>query len=523
MKNTYQNKKGVALITVVMFFLVMVILLSGLLFSTVSNLGNTQTAQKHTSVFYAAESGINLQVAKFINLIEEAKAETWAKTSLDYEISLLVNQINNVDNTVILKDNLGNPVETTISITGPHYDVNFEDYTFYTIQSIGEIENVNRTLTTNFGYRYVIGEGPLLPISGAIIANAGINVGQGAIVGPIASNFVNGSTITIGNGNSAFDCEDVGDLGIPEDRDDITLCPDQTEPLDHLIHFGPVRTPDYNALYPLNNLQQVSRSGNTLNLTSAPTGGVGFKVTDLNITSDFSINLGSWAASDDQVIVLRVQKSALPNGIVFGDDSNDDITVIGKGKLMILVEHTDSMAISGNINNVSNPNPNKFMIVLRTKNPTLEQSRELNIDSNGGKTTVIASILSDSIANISWNKVNFFGFLITNAGFNAGTNVTQDYDGNVVFTAGSEVGVVGYPPIWIYAPYARINLQAAGSIVYGTLKGNSVDVQANKGGIIYPESNLEYPFSEWTQLPVYDNGDPVNADIEYRVSPIKEN
>ena len=119
MKNIHTNKKGVALLTVVLFFLVMVILLGGLLFATVNNLKNTQTAQKHTSVYYAAESGINLQLAKFMNLFETAKANNWSISNLENQIIALRNSVNSTDGLVTMKDNLGKPTSTMVTMSGP--------------------------------------------------------------------------------------------------------------------------------------------------------------------------------------------------------------------------------------------------------------------------------------------------------------------------------------------------------------------------------------------------------------------
>ena len=58
------NNKGVALVTVVLFFLVLVILLGGVMFSSISNQGNAIRSKEHTSAYYVAESGMNITLEK---------------------------------------------------------------------------------------------------------------------------------------------------------------------------------------------------------------------------------------------------------------------------------------------------------------------------------------------------------------------------------------------------------------------------------------------------------------------------
>lgn len=58
------NSKGIALVTVVLFFLVLVILLGGVMFSSISNQGNAMLSKDHSSSYYVAESGLNVTIEK---------------------------------------------------------------------------------------------------------------------------------------------------------------------------------------------------------------------------------------------------------------------------------------------------------------------------------------------------------------------------------------------------------------------------------------------------------------------------
>lgn len=532
MKNLHFDKKGVALLTVVLFFLVMVILLGGLLFATVNNLKNTQTAQKHTSVYYAAESGINLQVAKFLNLFETAKDENWTVGSLNASVESLKNQINS-DNEVLLKDNLGNPVKTTITISGPFTETDFPNHTFYSIQSVGSVGGVERTLSTNFGYEYIPGVGDVAELAAAIIVNGSINIDSGFVEGPIASNMepVGSAVLNIknfGKNNSAFTCdlvgEDYGDIVLPQSYIDLANssntdllmnpCPSITKPQDKKIVFSDIKIGEFTSY---DKLVKVTATSSSLTLPSLPSGKVGFWIEDLDINrnGNFVINLGTWAESEETLITLRVKAVSLTNGIRF---SKGNIIINGKGRLQVLVDQTSEIDIATDINvDDTVKDPNKFMLILRTNN----MPRALKISNN---TKVVSSILTDSTANIDWKNMIYYGILVSNAGFISGENALQTYEGVVNFQAGSVSGETGYPPIWIYAPYANVHLQSAGTEVVGMIMGNSFSMSTQGGGVKYElDEDMDYPFNTWVPLPYLESGDPINSSIEYRITPIKEN
>ena len=340
MKNIHTNKKGVALLTVVLFFLVMVILLGGLLFATVNNLKNTQTAQKHTSVYYAAESGINLQLAKFMNLFETAKANNWSISNLENQIIALRNSVNSTDGLVTMKDNLGKPTSTMVTMSGPHSDLNHPNYTFYRIQSIGTVGGVQRTLSTSIGYEYALGSGPLLPIAGAIVVNRGIDVQNGSVVGSIATNLAGGSTISMRRVN----CNLIPQFTVP------TLgtspCPTKEVKMEENKHivFSDIVLPQYptNAEL-LSKYTQVTLVSNTITLPDPGTK-VGYYISNISPTNTLTIDLGNWMDPLDYV-VLRVTGTM---------SFTRRINVIGTGRVMLLMDHNSGITISGSINPGSN-------------------------------------------------------------------------------------------------------------------------------------------------------------------------
>lgn len=58
-RNTLRGKDGVALLTVVLIFLVMVIMVAGMSVWSMGNMTNSKVSNEHTAAFYAAEAGIN--------------------------------------------------------------------------------------------------------------------------------------------------------------------------------------------------------------------------------------------------------------------------------------------------------------------------------------------------------------------------------------------------------------------------------------------------------------------------------
>lgn len=493
MRKLYQERKGVALLTVVLFFLVMVILLGGLLFATVSNLRNTQTAQKHTSVYYAAESGINLQIAKFLDLFETAKANNWTISYLENQIIALRNAINSTDGQVSMKDNLGNPTSATVLMTGPHSDASYPDYTFFSIQSTGTVGGVQRTLTTNIGYEYVLGSGPLLPISGAIVVNSGINVQNGNVVGSIATNLDDSSTIYMRTVNCSLIPQfTVPTLGAsPCPAKEVLMSEDK-----HIV-FSDIVLPLYPTAADLSNRYTLATmNSNTITLAD-PGLKDGYYISNISPTGTLTINLGNWM---DPLEYVKLRVTGTMN-------FNQRINVTGTGRVMLLLDHNSGVTISGQINPTSN-DPAKIMLVFKS-NIT---SQSLTIANNN---IVVASILSDSKANVSWNQAQFFGFFATNAGYN-------DYTGQVSISANSDIGSGSRPPIWIYAPYANVNLQGNANF-YGTVMANSYSMNSNQTTLTYKALDTGYPFSEWTVLPGVPSGEMAPSEIEYRITPIKEN
>jgi Tfp pilus assembly protein PilX len=69
--NYIRNEKGMALITVLMVFLVLVILLGATMFAAVTNQRNAIFANEHSEAYYVAESGINLRVAQMSDFLND--------------------------------------------------------------------------------------------------------------------------------------------------------------------------------------------------------------------------------------------------------------------------------------------------------------------------------------------------------------------------------------------------------------------------------------------------------------------
>lgn len=507
-----KSRSGVALMTVVLFFLVLVILLGGLQFISLNNLKNTQTTQKHTSVYYIAESGINLQVAKFMDLFQYAIDNNWTDDQFNDAMLNLRDQINGDENLESFKDNLGNSANAIISISGPNPDSDFPGYFIYTIESIGTISDISRTLTADIRYKYEVGDGVIADIEGAIITNGSIHIQNGIVKGAVASNLDDGATFTIREQIETTNCESINTdndgneiIGITLPLDSISPCIDDFNDIEEgkKIIFSDIVLPTYPTS------SQITTDYINLNSSTLYTAGKltlpdpgtksGYVLTNLTPNQNYTIDLGNWMDSNEYVI-LRIT-----NTMSF----SRSYTVTGTGKLMLLLNHNSNLTIpqSARINQNSD-DPTKFLIVLKSNasNPTF------TIHQNA---IVVASILSDSTADLSLPARGFFGFIASNAGYN-------DYVGTVNITANSQIGSINKPPIWIYAPYAHVAM-SGNSYFYGTIMSNSFTMNASGSHLIYKTPTYNYPFSEWTPLPTIDNGSPAETSLEFVITPIKEN
>ena len=175
------NNKGVALVTVVLFFLVLVILLGGVMFSSISNQGNAIRSKEHTSAYYVAESGMNITLEKLKYFL------TVQNDYSSIDIGDYLEMMEDLNNFLL------NELHTSSgTLMSGKYNIYVEqdllDSELYFIKSIGEVNNVERTLMTTFDIDRIEEElmKAVVAKNSIINSNPGGNP-TGFIIGEVAS------------------------------------------------------------------------------------------------------------------------------------------------------------------------------------------------------------------------------------------------------------------------------------------------------------------------------------------------
>lgn len=498
------NNKGVALVTVVLFFLVLVILLGGVMFSSVSNQRNALLSKDHTSAYYTAESGLNITIEKLVSFLESngySNITSGYSTKMlllnDYILSL------NTYSTAGLNGQIGSL--TGISPSGTYtISTNSSVENLYTIQSTSHVKNTYRTLVTTLKIDPI-----LIEQAKAILTKGTIDVKNSTIIGPIASLFdLPGSYIDI-SCNGTTDTV-INEFFVPEgtDIDSVSFgscdAPDfvNAKPVPEDVVFNDVVLPDY---YNSSTLKTISLVGDTYTLNLSEVGTNGFYIPTLP-TSNVKFNLvGGSQTTEFNLYVGSVDVSSFSNV--------GDIDVLGLGKLRLMVEIDPIFKKQGNnfveeeanfswngYVNVSSLNDSKaqldkFQLIIKSDPVTYDVSDKLFTIvptfsiSNSGK--FVGSIIMDRI-NVEIGNVQFKGFIATQGDLVEVTS-TSDITG----------------PMWIYAPDADFIAQTPvlieGSIISSTAKFSA------GGTLRYEQYTGEVP--SLIDIPEFSGGAPVPVGI----------
>lgn len=176
--NPIRNKSGIALMSVLLFFLVLMLLLGSLMFRTVANLNASQKVSRHTAAFYAAESGITI----VSGAIEAIKDKT---TLTDNQVYLKLLEIKEKYQSYQfeMSENAGNAVTVEVSLEDWNLDVSNKKLTT-TIVSKGQLKEDARTVyaTIEFSYRtQENSEEDSITVRHAILVKESIKTGNGEI------------------------------------------------------------------------------------------------------------------------------------------------------------------------------------------------------------------------------------------------------------------------------------------------------------------------------------------------------
>lgn len=501
MRKKTLNNKGVALVTVVLFFLVLVILLGGVMFSSISNQGNATLTKEHTSAYYTAESGLNISLEKLKEYLINNNYGNIPYSQYNQRMLQLENFI--INELPLLTGNISG-----ISPTGSYTILgNKIDSKNYSIRSTGEVDGVSRTLEAVF--KLTVLEEDLMK---AVLVKGSITQASNSnITGPIAS---------LLEGNSKIDVHGCGinEISVPTGTPDSDLilsgfstCPTTKEYFDETITFAPVRIDDF---YP-NQVPPTAEDENPY--TPKPTifkpltnNSGTYTFPDLGTaqayslsgfsTSNMTFDLGS--GTEEDVHKVFITTAATGNGEI----NVPAITVIGDGELQLFITlkssdlKSNKIIWKGNVNQ-DLTNLTKFQLII-DQTPGLNPTFEFPSASGGSTSKIIfkGSIFADNV-NFEFGNMDFRGFLATN-----GTNV-------FLSSTGTMDG-----PIWIYAPNANVTIKANFTIE-GAIIASSASFEAG-GSLKYESFFGDLP--EEIEIPLFNNGAPVPVGITYEIINFKE-
>lgn len=505
-KGTF-NQKGVALVTVVLIFLVLVILLAGVMFATVSNQKNSLVSKDNTSAYFTAESGLNVSIDKLDKFLTDNNYNSIPMGQYTTKMDAL--------NTFITTDINGDTANLTSINPQGSYTIHATIGTgnTYTLRSLGTVNGITRTVEGTFSYT------PIMENKAkAIIAKSTIDSKNGTIVGPIASLLSPaGSKIIIEcNGSGATNISEVFYPQPLPTGSTVTIQSEcagakKTFDVNETVVFNDFTLPTY-----YTNTNTVVVGGVTKNVlvTITPTSNVytfpaltegqkGYYIEKLPTTS-VTFNLGTGSTS--------AIYSLFVGDVDVNDSSNLGVGTIevngnGKLKMLLTIEKNDfsknnnyDFIWNSNVNYgqtlLTNPDISKFQLVI-IRGDDIPETPMLTF-SNG--IVFVGSIMMNNI-NIEIGNIDFRGFIAT-----LGTSIT----------IASTARISG--PMWIYAPKAIVNM-SSNSVINGAIIANSVYFQS---GATLKYLQYTGPIPPELSLPLFIGGEPIAIGITFKFINFRE-
>lgn len=494
------NNKGVALVTVVLFFLVLVILLGGVMFSSISNQGNAMLSKEHTSAYYTAESGMNISLEKLKDYLISNSYGNIPYSQFNQKMTQLENYI--LNDIAMLSGSLNG------SSPSGNYQIDAVkiDSKNYTIRSTGEVNGVSRTLEAVF--KLTVKEEDLMK---AVLVKGSITQASNSnITGPIAS---------LMEGNSKIDVHGCGidEISVPTGTpssdlllSNFSTCPTTINYFDETINFDTVRIDDFYPGQPEESLRKTTITPKPTSFKPLVNNSGTYTFPDLGTAQAYSLSgfsttsmifdLGS--GSEDDVHKVFVTTASTGNGEI----NVPSITVVGDGELQLFITLKSSDLKSNKI--IWKGNVNQDLTNLTKLQLIIDQTTGLNPtfefpSASGGSTSKIifkGSIFADNV-NFTFGNMDFRGFLATN-----GTSV-------FLSSTGTMDG-----PIWIYAPNATVTVKANFTIE-GAIIAKEASFEAG-GSLKYESFFGDLP--EDITIPLFNNGAPVPVGITYEFINFKE-
>lgn len=507
MRKCTLNNKGVALVTVVLIFLVLVILLAGVMFATVSNQKNSLVTKDHTSAYYTAESGLNVSIDKLDKFLTDNNYNSIPmgqySAKMDALNAFITTDINgDTANLVSISPQGLYTIQATVG-TG----------NTYTIKSIGTVNGITRTVESTFSFTPIMDNK-----AKAIIAKGTIDSKNGTIVGPIAS------LLSPAGSDIIIECNASGETNISEvyypqplpTGSTVTIESDcaglkKTYDIDETVVFNNFALPTYYSKTDTvvvegvtkNVLVPIAPISNVYTFPALTEGQKGYYIDKLP-TTNVTFNLGTGSSAD--IFNLFVGDVDVDNSSSLGVGA---IEVVGNGKLKMLITiDKDDFTKNNNYDFIWNSNVNYNQTLLT--NPDISKfqlviKRGVDIPVSpmfmfANSIVFIGSIMMDNI-NITIGNLDYRGFIAT-----LGTSIT----------IASTAEITG--PMWIYAPNANVKM-SSNSVVNGSIIANSVNFDS---GATLKYLQYTGPIPPELSLPLFIGGEPVPVGITYKFINFRE-
>lgn len=480
-KSLRLNQKGVALITTVLIFLVLVILLAGLLSTAILNLKKTETVKDHTAVYYAAESGIFKQMSQLQLLAEETIAKINGKTAENFPMNL-ADLINSINASAPLSDSLGASIDMTISGTSPNF----------ILESDANLNEVSRRLETSFSYELgdqdvgqsiVLEEGLssannnsnfTFPISSLLLNNSSLDI-RNCGIGDVTNNnerkvYVPTEASKARVNTNGLVCSPGISVEVKADLPGWDEIPQG---------FQNVVMPTY-PTYTMANLSTPSAYNSSLNLSGVSNH---YYINSLNMSSVNTLTLNLGNKGDNNIVNLIVNPA---NALT---SMTADIVVSGQGKVKVYVmlRTNGNSTWDGNVTNADN-DPTKFLMYAYNSSAT---TRLLTF-ANG--VNFVGSLLNQG-NRITLANGNIQGYLMSGCSDNGSTNYCIDVSSNTAL--GNTQG------IWIYVPNGTVRLSSNAYIL-----GSAIAKKLILGGsnsiteVSFKGISQDMPFTDLVDLPL---------------------
>lgn len=530
------NSKGIALVTVVLFFLVLVILLGGVMFSSVSNQRNAFVSKDHTAAYYVAESGINFTLEKLEKFLKDKNYENM---TTDYSTAMII-----LDDYIMSEDTYKNSGlnNSVVTLTGGNQSGKFtinadRDLTNnkYIISSVGEVNDISRKLIFEFSFEE--NEKDLMK---TVYVKDTLTLKSMSIVGDIASltgNLVLDKNVLCGidriyipNTVSLPLKDDKGNI-LPLSRGACTPTKPDIKVIlfnNSGINFEPIRIDDFYPGQPntdgLTESEKEELLKNTITLkpnnselktlmketSGSHIGEYTFPVLGTNqkaySLSSFTGDLTFYLGEDS----LTTHKVFLSDTVIHNGSIQKKITVKGKGKLQLFItldnkNDTDKgilkidlgTFVDGKNQTNTGPDLSQFQLIINTSSDLDYSTIEF---PSSAANTYMGSIIADKL-NFTFGNAKIKGFIGTN-GLKVDVSSNTEIEG----------------PMWIYAPYADFTSKAAS--LKGSIISKTADLKTGAGQIIYEPFGSDIPGD--MHLPLFEAGSPIKVGIIYEFINFKE-